>query len=102
MRMRSLRRVAFSLVVEGVVEPLARAITERVTISDDRHRRVACLRRPGAGDRRSGRDVRRLTPKFVKRYAEIGDQMTAAAIAYAADVRARRFPGKEHLFGAEN
>jgi len=26
--------------------------------------------------------------------------MTAAAIAYAADVRARRFPGKEHLFGA--
>ena len=37
-------------------------------------------------------------PKFVKRYANLG-QLTDEAIAtYAADVRARRFPGPEHGF----
>ena len=40
------------------------------------------------------------TPKFVRRYAEIGDRVTEAASAYAADVRARRFPGPENCFGA--
>jgi 3-methyl-2-oxobutanoate hydroxymethyltransferase len=40
------------------------------------------------------------TPKFVRRYAEIGDRVTKAASAYAADVRARRFPGPENCFGA--
>ena len=40
------------------------------------------------------------TPKFVKRYAEIGERVTEAASAYAADVRARRFPGPENCFGA--
>jgi 3-methyl-2-oxobutanoate hydroxymethyltransferase len=39
-------------------------------------------------------------PRFVKRYAELGPQVSEAAAVYAADVRARRFPGPEHLFGA--
>ena len=39
-------------------------------------------------------------PKFVKRYAELGETADAAIAAYAADVRARRFPGPEHSFGA--
>src|SRR5438876_2577451 len=34
-------------------------------------------------------------PKFVKRYAEIGDGMIAGVRAYADDVRARRFPDAE-------
>ena len=38
------------------------------------------------------------TPKFVKRYAEIGNQISEAAASYAADVRARRFPAMEHCF----
>ena len=38
------------------------------------------------------------TPKFVKRYADLGSQLSDAAAAYAADVRARRFPGPEHTF----
>ena len=38
-------------------------------------------------------------PRFVKRYAELGAQLSEAAAAYAADVRARRFPGPEHVFG---
>jgi 3-methyl-2-oxobutanoate hydroxymethyltransferase len=38
-------------------------------------------------------------PKFVKRYAEFGRDADAAISAYAADVRERRFPGAEHVFG---
>jgi 3-methyl-2-oxobutanoate hydroxymethyltransferase len=37
-------------------------------------------------------------PKFVKRYAELGTLSAEAVAAYATDVRARRFPGPEHLF----
>lgn len=40
-------------------------------------------------------------PKFVKRYAELGQTAAEAINAYADDVRARRFPGPEHAFGAE-
>ena len=40
------------------------------------------------------------SPKFVKRYAELGAEIGKAAAAYAADVRARRFPAAEHCFGA--
>ena len=38
-------------------------------------------------------------PKFVKRYAELGATASEAIAAYAAEVRARRFPGPEHAFG---
>ena len=37
-------------------------------------------------------------PKFVKRYATLGEDGEAAIAAYAADVRARRFPEPEHTF----
>ena len=37
-------------------------------------------------------------PKFVKRYAELGKAADEAIAAYAADVRARAFPGPEHSF----
>ena len=36
--------------------------------------------------------------KFVKRYAELGKDGETAIAAYAEDVRARRFPGPEHVF----
>ena len=36
--------------------------------------------------------------KFVKRYAHLGDDGAAAIAAYAAEVRARTFPAKEHIF----
>ena len=38
-------------------------------------------------------------PKFVKRYAELGEAADTAIAAYAAEVRARAFPGPEHVFG---
>ena len=37
-------------------------------------------------------------PRFVKRYAEIGDMMAAAVSAYAQEVRARQYPGPEHTY----
>ena len=36
--------------------------------------------------------------KFVKRYAELGQDGEAAIAAYAEDVRARKFPAAEHIF----
>ncbi|AUH33749.1 3-methyl-2-oxobutanoate hydroxymethyltransferase [Paracoccus tegillarcae] len=40
-------------------------------------------------------------PKFVQRYGELGEAADKAIADYAADVRARRFPGPEHVFGDE-
>jgi 3-methyl-2-oxobutanoate hydroxymethyltransferase len=37
-------------------------------------------------------------PKFAKRYAELGATASDAIAAYAAEVRARSFPGLEHSF----
>lgn len=37
-------------------------------------------------------------PKFVKRYGTLGKDGEAAIAAYAAEVRARQFPGPEHVF----
>ena len=35
------------------------------------------------------------TPKFVKRYAALGEELTRAAEAYASEARARTLPGPE-------
>ncbi|MGB7269852.1 MAG: 3-methyl-2-oxobutanoate hydroxymethyltransferase [Albidovulum sp.] len=40
-------------------------------------------------------------PKFVKRYADLGAEADRAIAAYAADVRARRFPAPEHIFSED-
>ena len=40
-------------------------------------------------------------PKFVKRYATLGQTASDAIAAYAAEVRARQFPGPEHSFSDE-
>ena len=37
-------------------------------------------------------------PKFVKRYADLGQTAGDAIAAYAEDVRTRRFPAPEHGF----
>lgn len=40
-------------------------------------------------------------PKFVKRYANLGEQKREAIAAYAAEVRTRSFPAPEHTFATE-
>jgi 3-methyl-2-oxobutanoate hydroxymethyltransferase len=37
-------------------------------------------------------------PRFVREYAHLGPEIEAAVKAYAADVRARTFPGKENVY----
>jgi 3-methyl-2-oxobutanoate hydroxymethyltransferase len=90
---------AFATVLESTVEPVARDVAERLTIP------VIGI---GASPACDGQilvteDVLGLfgdfTPKFVKRYADLSPAITEAVRAYAADVRARRFPGPEHCFG---
>jgi 3-methyl-2-oxobutanoate hydroxymethyltransferase len=91
---------AFAMVVEGTVEPLARTITKSVPVPT-----IGIGASPACdGQILVTEDVIGLfgafTPKFVKRYAELGDAVAEAAQRYAEDVRARRFPGPEHCFGA--
>ncbi len=90
---------AFATVVEGVIEPLAREITETIDIPT-----IGIGASPACdGQILVTEDLVGLfdqfTPKFVKRYAELGQQIKEAAKHYADDVRARRFPAPEHCFG---
>lgn len=92
---------AFCVVVEGTVEPVARAITEAIDIPT-----IGIGASPACdGQIIVAEDILGLfgtfTPKFVKRYAELGDEVSGAVAKYAADVRARRFPGSEHLLGVK-
>ena len=37
-------------------------------------------------------------PKFVKRFTDLGPSIDKAVEAYAAEVKARSFPGPEHVY----
>jgi len=90
---------AFSIVLEKVTEPLARTITEKLAIPTiGIGASSACDGQILVVDDMLGMftDFR---PKFVKRYAELGQAADAAIAAYATEVRERRFPAHEHVFG---
>jgi 3-methyl-2-oxobutanoate hydroxymethyltransferase len=38
-------------------------------------------------------------PKFVKRYGELAGQIEDSIKSYADEVRSRKFPGPEHVYG---
>lgn len=91
---------AFAVVLEGTVEPLARSIAADL---------AAPVIGIGASPACQGQilvteDILGLygefTPKFVKRYAALGEAVSAAVAAYAGEVRGHRFPGPEHCFAA--
>ena len=42
-----------------------------------------------------------LGPRFVKRYANLQQEMNAGVAAYAEDVRLRRYPGPEHTYSID-
>jgi 3-methyl-2-oxobutanoate hydroxymethyltransferase len=87
----------FSLVLEAIPSDLARSITESVAMPT-----IGI----GAGPHCDGQvlvfhDIMGLSPrvpKFVKRYAELGEEIRAAAAAFAADVAAGAFPDAEHSY----
>lgn len=88
---------AFAIVVEGVAEDLADAITQAVqapTIGIGAS--AAC-----DGQILVTPDMLGLfdwTPRFVKRYADLKGLTEEAVKAYADDVRARRFPGPDEVY----
>lgn len=91
---------AFSIVLEGVVESLAREITAQVPVPTiGIGASPACDGQVLVTDDLIGL-FSSFKPKFVKRYAEVGAEIERAAAEYAADVRARRFPAPEHTFPA--
>jgi len=88
----------FSMVIEAVVEPLARRITEAVTVPTiGIGASVACDGQILVSDDLLGLFTE-FKPRFVKRYAELAPQIEAAVQTFAADVRERRFPGPDQVF----
>jgi 3-methyl-2-oxobutanoate hydroxymethyltransferase len=86
---------AFSMVVESVVAELAQEVTAAVPVPTIGIGASAVC----DGQVLVTEDLTGLfgefTPRFVKRYADLGKEIGAAAEAYARDVKARRFPGPE-------
>jgi 3-methyl-2-oxobutanoate hydroxymethyltransferase len=89
---------AFSIVLEGMPSKLAASITHELRIPT-----IGI----GAGPATDGQvlvfhDMLGLTtgkaPKFVKRYANLAEEIARAAAAYAEDVRTGNFPGPEHEY----
>ena len=92
---------AFGLLIEGTVEPVARAVADALKVP---------LIGIGASPACDGQvlvteDILGMfpdfTPKFAKRYAELGQAASAAAAAYAREVREGKFPSMEHCFGVK-
>jgi 3-methyl-2-oxobutanoate hydroxymethyltransferase len=96
---RTLERAGcVSIVLEAVPAPVARRITEALTVPTI-----------GIG---SGRDCdgqvlvlhdllglyEGRSPRFVKRYAELGEAVKDALERYTSDVRSGAFPGDEHTY----
>lgn len=89
---------AFAVVLECVPVPLAREITESLTMTT-----IGI----GAGVHCDGQVLvvndmlgifERFTPKFVKKYANLNSQMKEAVRQYCDEVRAGEFPDDAHSF----
>jgi 3-methyl-2-oxobutanoate hydroxymethyltransferase len=91
---------AFAIVVEGVLEPIAEKVTKAVpcpTIGIGASAR--CDGQVLVTEDMLGMFER--VPRFVKRYDDLAARISAAAEAYAGEVRARTFPGEEQTYQAK-
>ncbi|KVO61384.1 3-methyl-2-oxobutanoate hydroxymethyltransferase [Burkholderia stagnalis] len=91
---------AFSVVVEGTAEALARHITATLAIPT-----IGIGASPACDgqvlvteDMIGGFDA--YTPRFVRRYADVNAVMREAIARYAHDVRSNAFPDMQHCFAA--
>ena len=87
----------FAIVVEGVVEPIAIAITQAVpcpTIGIGAS--AQCDGQVLVAEDMLGLFER--TPRFVKRFGDMAGTISDAAAAYAADVRTRAFPTPDQTY----
>jgi 3-methyl-2-oxobutanoate hydroxymethyltransferase len=88
---------AFAIVVEGVVEPIAIAITQAVacpTIGIGAS--AQCDGQVLVAEDMLGLFER--VPRFVKRFGDMAGAISDAATSYAADVRSRAFPAAEQTY----
>lgn len=90
---------AFSIVIEGTVEPVARRLTPELAIPT-----IGIGASPACdGQILVTEDLIGLfqdfTPKFVKRYADTAGVVEDAVEAWAKDVRDRSFPSLDQCFG---
>jgi 3-methyl-2-oxobutanoate hydroxymethyltransferase len=95
------RAGCFSIVLEGIPFDLAGEITDSLSIPT-----IGI----GAGPRCSGQVLvfhdllgieRTLRPRFVKRYAELGERMIEALGEFRREVKSGAFPDLDHSYGAE-
>jgi len=93
------RAGAFCVVVEGVAESLARAITAAIDIPT-----IGIGASAGCdGQILVTEDMLGLfdwTPKFVRRYADLRGEIARAVRGYAADVRSGQFPASAETYFA--
>jgi 3-methyl-2-oxobutanoate hydroxymethyltransferase len=92
---------AFSVLIEGTVEPVARAITEALKVPT-----IGIGASPACdGQVLVTEDILGLfpdfTPRFAKRYRDVGGMVSQAAAEYAGEVRGGTFPLLEHCFGVK-
>ncbi|UCI31787.1 3-methyl-2-oxobutanoate hydroxymethyltransferase [Mesorhizobium sp. B4-1-4] len=92
---------AFAVVLEKIPEALARRITKEASIPTiGIGASAACDGQILVVDDMLGL-FGTFRPRFVKRYAELGEAAEAAIATYADEVRERRFPASAHVFGDE-
>jgi 3-methyl-2-oxobutanoate hydroxymethyltransferase len=88
---------AFAVVIEAVAEPLAARITAQIPIPTiGIGASAACDGQILVLEDMLGLSPR--VPKFVRRYGQLGPSIEAAVESYAADVRARAFPGPDNVY----
>ncbi|HKT85330.1 MAG TPA: 3-methyl-2-oxobutanoate hydroxymethyltransferase [Novosphingobium sp.] len=91
------RAGAFAVVVEGVVESIAVALTQSVDIPTIGIGGSAqCDGQVLVTEDMLGMFER--VPRFVKRYADMADVISQATARYAEEVRSRTFPGPEQIY----
>lgn len=88
---------AFTILIEGTVEPVARRISEALSVPTiGIGASVACDGQILVTEDMLGLMPR--VPKFVQEYGTMSDDIAKAGEDYAADVRARKFPREEHYY----
>jgi len=91
---------AFSVVLEGMMEPLAARVSEAIAIPTiGIGASAACDGQVLVIDDMLG--MYEHSAKFVKKFAHLREQITGAAKHYAEEVRASRFPSAEFVYGAK-